>query len=97
MNKHSYPEVSGHLEITRGKHGVFIGGDPKGFRSLARLLNFLADVNQDELKQLPDGERDHTHLHPGSQLGMNSEEVEICRLDAKGKGDFPKSYKPAKR
>ena len=88
--RHTYPGVVGHIEISHGKHGVFIGGNPQGLRSLARLLTFLADVDQDKIP-MPKGERDHTHLHPGCQLSKNSMETEVCRLDAKGTGKFPKS------
>jgi hypothetical protein len=93
--KHRYPEVNGHVEISHGKHGIFIAGDPQGLRSLAKLLNFLAEVDQEKIPFMPDGERDHTHLHPGCQLSKNAVETEICRLDAKGTGEFPRNYKPA--
>lgn len=93
--RHRYPEVKGHVEISHGKHGVFIGGDPKGLRTLAMLLDFLADVDQDTIPHMPDGERDHTHLHPGCHLSDNSVETEICRLDAKGTRTFPRNYRAA--
>ena len=95
--KHRYPEVKGHVEISHGKHGIFIGGDPPGLRSLAKLLNFFAEVDQEKIPYMPDGERDHTHLRPGGQLSENSLETEICRLDAKGTGEFPRNYKPAQQ
>ena len=87
--------VHGHLEISQGDHGVFIGGDPEGLHSLARLLDFLDHVNQDGISRMPDGEREHTHLTPGYQLSKNSIETEVCRLDAKGTGEFPTGYEPA--
>lgn len=90
-----YPLVHGHLEISHDKQGLFIGGDPEGLRSLARLLDFLAKVDQDAIPHMPDGERDHVHLSPGYQLSKNSIETEVCRLDAKGTGEFPRDYKPA--
>jgi len=95
--KHRYPEVNGHVEISHGKNGIFIGGDPIGLRSLAKLLNFLADVDQETIPYMPDGGRVHTHLSPGGQLSKNSVKTEICRLDAKGTGEFPRSYKPAQQ
>jgi hypothetical protein len=96
MNKkRKEPKVVGHLEVSKGRHGIFIGGDPEGLKSLARLATWLADVDQEKVPFMPDGEREHTHLHPGCQLSKNSEETEICRLDAKGTGKFPKKYRPA--
>ena len=85
--RHTYPKVAGQIEISHGKQGVFIGGDPEGLRSLANLLTFLADVDQESIPHLPDGDRDHTHLTPGCHLSEDSEETEVCRLDAKGTGD----------
>jgi hypothetical protein len=90
--------IEGNLEISSHKHGVFIGGDPKGFRSLARLLIWLADVDQESLSAQPDGERCHIHLHANDTEGFNSltpfsNETEICRLDAKGTGEFPGYYR----
>lgn len=88
------PAVTGRIEILHGEHGIFIGGDPEGLRSLAGLLIWLADVDQ-EINKMPDGERTHVHLHPGpdhdsfASLTEWSEETQICRLDAKGTGELP--------
>jgi len=41
------PAVTGTIEISHSKEGVFIGGDPEGLRSLAALLAWLADVDQE--------------------------------------------------
>ena len=57
--------IRGNLEVSKSRFGVFIGGDPKGLRSLAKLLNFLADVNQESHPNMPDGEREHVHLQIG--------------------------------
>ena len=95
--RHTYPKVEGQIEISHGKQGVFIGGDPEGLRSLANLLTYLADVDQESIPHLPDGDRDHTHLTPGCHLSEDSEATEVCRLDAKGTGEFPKSFRPAQQ
>lgn len=60
--KHIHPDVEGNVEISSEGETIFIGGNPKGLRSLANLLTFLADTNQEEIPYMPDGERDHTHL-----------------------------------
>jgi hypothetical protein len=67
---------------------VSIIGDPDGLRYLATLLNWLADVDQEQVN-MPDGEREHIHLHSETQLGRRSCEVELCRADAKGTGKLP--------
>ena len=93
------PKIVGNLEISTSGNEVFIGGDPNGLRSLARLLVWLANVDQESLCNLPDGERCHVHLHTRERLeAFNSltpfsKETELCRLDAKGTGDFPKKYR----
>jgi hypothetical protein len=91
------PKIEGRLEISRCRTGIFIGGDPDALRSLARLLLWLARVDQESLSTQPDGERCHVHLHARDAEGFNSltafsEETELCRLDAKGTGDFPAKY-----
>jgi hypothetical protein len=94
------PAIGGHLEISKRRTGVFIGGDPEALRSLARLLNWLADVDQESLATMPDGERCHVHLEsqgPVASLSAFSNDTEICRLDAKGTGDFPQRYCDARR
>ncbi|MFA5206172.1 MAG: hypothetical protein WC708_17385 [Lentisphaeria bacterium] len=84
--KHRPPEIIGQIEISRNENGIFIGGDPAGLKSLAEQVAWLAEVDQERMPQLPDGERVHLHWHPGCQLTRNSEETEISRLDAKGAG-----------
>jgi hypothetical protein len=39
------PNIRGNLETLKGRNGIFIGGDPKGLRSLADLLHWLADAD----------------------------------------------------
>lgn len=93
-------EIRGTLEISHGVDGVLIAGDPQGLRSLARLLDFLAGMDPNQHPTMPDGEREHTHLYAGTQLSPFSVTTELCRLDAKGTGEFPKRYakqKPVRR
>ena len=60
-----HPRIEGSLEISRSRYGVFVGGEPAALRSLAELLNWIADVDQDSLPLQPDGERFHVHLRAG--------------------------------
>ena len=82
------PKITGNLEISKSATGIFIGGDPEALRSLSRLLNWLADVDQESLAAMPKEERYHVHLHANGPrafacLTRFSEETELCRLDAK--------------
>jgi hypothetical protein len=88
--------INGTLEISKNRTGVFIGGDPQGLRSLAKLLNWLADVDQESHPIMPDGEREHVPLYcgpPYRQLTPFSVVTELCRLDAKGTGELPDRYR----
>lgn len=91
----TFPAVKGEIEISHGPNGIFIAGDRVGLRSLIRQLRVLADLDPDAYPNIPIGERYHTHLHPGYQLSRNSTDTELCRLDAKGTGTFPKTYRSA--
>ncbi len=75
---------------------ILIHGDPKGLRSLAKLLIDIADLNQEEVneKYLPIGAREHYHLRPNLELSNSSNEVVVGRLDAKGTGVFYKRFIP---
>lgn len=84
--------ITGMLEVSRHRHGVLISGDASGLRQLARLISWLARVDQSTCDTIPDGERIHVHLYPGRQLTRFSADVEISRLDAKGTGDLPARY-----
>ena len=88
-----YPEAQGKIdiypEIDEGSTiGIRIIGDPEGLRYLARVLNHLADHDQ-EKDDCPAGTRAHGHLHPAEQLGTHSCDVEVCRADARGGGELP--------
>ncbi|HMG81974.1 MAG TPA: hypothetical protein VK559_02985 [Ferruginibacter sp.] len=93
-------KITGHLEIFVHEkeenednkivkwRDILIHGDPEGLKSLAKILLEIADLNQDNILELPIGEREHIHLQPKYDLSASSEEVIIGRLDAKGTGKF---------
>jgi hypothetical protein len=98
------PKIEGSLEISKSRDGIFIAGDPQALRTLADLVFWLANVDQESKRSLPDGERCHVHLYPkdvadgfGDSLTRFSENTEICRLDAKGTSEFPARYARANR
>lgn len=73
---------------------VLIHGDPKGLKSLAKLLIQMAEINQESIddKVLPFDTRQHIHLTNGYHLSKSSVNVIIGRLDAKGTGEFYDRY-----
>ena len=75
---------------------ILIHGDPEGLRSLASVLLKMADINQNEIRDLPIGAREHIHLRPKVDLSNSSEQLIIGRLDAKGTGAFYARYLPKK-
>jgi len=89
------PELFGNISISEYKDKIIIAGDPEGLKSLAAMLVWLANINQDKINNMPDGEREHIHLSPGTHISYDSSETEVCRLDAKGTGEFPKGYNAA--
>ena len=97
-----YPKIVGNLEISSDRNGVFIGGDPSGLLSLAKLLEWIANTNQDRLENIPIGAHFHIHLYHDktieafNSLNEFSKETQICRLDAKGTGEFPEKYNKKK-
>lgn len=97
-------EITGHLdmfiidnedefegEITKWQD-ILIHGDTEGLKSFARLLTRLADLNQDDLPDLPIGAREHVHLQPGTDISKSSVQVIVGRIDAKGTGAFYDRY-----
>lgn len=94
--KLDWPEIEGHIEISVRENGIFIGGDPQGLKSLGDTLLWLAHLNQTASLELSNEVREHRHLHPDIHLSRNSTETEVCRLDAKGTGEFPEGYVPAR-
>lgn len=86
------PPIEGNIQASPWKERFVVAGDSAGLRSLARLLLWLADLDQESISRLPEGERAHVHLYAGSQLSEDSLELELCRLDAKGTGEFPRGF-----
>ncbi|MCW3121125.1 MAG: hypothetical protein JWQ38_617 [Flavipsychrobacter sp.] len=81
--------------ITTRWNEVLIHGDPQGLRSLASLLLQLADLDQEQVVDIPIGAREHIQLRPKLELSNSSTaEVIIGRLDAKGTGTFYDNYIP---
>jgi hypothetical protein len=97
-------EITGHLDIRVDNNedefegeiekwqDVLIHGDPEGLRSFAKLLIKMADLNQENLPDLPAGDAEHIHLRPDWDISKSSVQVIVGRLDAKGTGRFYKSY-----
>ena len=98
LDENMPPWIQGELEISKREVGVLIAGDPKGLRALGNLLIWLANFDQTTVPGMPDGERYHVHLRPYRSeelpgcLTSFSDETELCRLDGKGTGEFPKKY-----
>jgi hypothetical protein len=84
--------TDGNIQAFLWKKRIMVAGDPAGLRSLAKLLSWLADLDQESIPQMPEGERAHVHLYAGSQISADSSELELCRLDAKGTGAFPRGF-----
>lgn len=81
------PRICGRLHISSEGQRVVVVGDPDALRSLARLLDWIADKDQEAIIGQPVGERFHVRLWPeelGGCLVQSSLETELCRLDAKG-------------
>ncbi len=93
------PRILGNVEISRDRKRIFIGGDRKGLRSLAKVLIWLAGLDQEKVPGMPDGECYHVHLHAKDPVGsfgsltQFSYETELCRLDAKGTGELRENYR----
>ncbi len=101
-------EIKGHLDIfvTQNEdeldgeiskwNEVLIHGDPEGLKSFAKLLIYIADLNQEDVdeKHLPIGAREHYHLRPKFELANSSDTVVVGRLDAKGTKVFYDRFIP---
>ncbi len=97
-------EITGHLDIfiadnedefegeTEKWQDILIHGDKEGLKSFARLLIRLADLNQDNVKGLPVGAREHVHLRPNIDISKSSVEVIVGRIDARGTSVFYDRY-----
>lgn len=71
---------------------ILIQGDAQGLKSFARLLTRIADLNQDDITDLPVGAREHVHLRPNLDISKSSIEVIVGRIDAKGTNAFYDRY-----
>ena len=78
-------------EITKWDE-ILIHGDSEGLKSLAKLLNRIAYLNQNEITELPIGAREHIHLRPDFDTSKSSVEVIVGRIDAKSTGVFYDRY-----
>jgi hypothetical protein len=97
-------EITGHLDIFIAENeekfegeiskwqNILIHGDKEGLKSFARLLIKLADLNLDDIKDLPIGAREHIHLRPNLDISKSSVEIIVGRIDAKGTGVFYDRY-----
>lgn len=81
-----FPKLSGSIVIKDEEGKVVIAGDPEGLRSLGRLLTWLADADLQRWPYLPPGGRAHLHIYPKHDISEGSAEVELMRLDGKGRG-----------
>lgn len=109
MKKPNVSPITGNLDIFTGQNeeevdgkvikwfDILIHGDPEGLRSLAALLLQLADKDQNDILDLPEGAREHVHLRPRLELSTSSDNVIVGRLDAKGTGIFYDRYVPAQK
>jgi hypothetical protein len=96
------PPLSGYQTVfTReeceGEREIFIYGDPAGLRSLARLLEYIADLNQKK-EPFPD-EHDSYHHHTtiAGKYAGHSQRITVGRADdKKGKNRFDVFPKPKK-
>lgn len=79
--------IDGHLRVScyDGHQGqiVTLYGDPDGLRSLAKLLNNLATLNQQSvpIRNLPIGEGFHLHLLKSRGLASGSLDLDLGRSD----------------
>ena len=91
-----FPKLTGNIMITDEEGKVVIAGDPQGLRSLATLIAWLANADQEKWPYLAAGQRAHVHAYPGIDISAGSREVELMRLDAKGTSDLPEGFQPSR-
>ena len=82
-----FPKLTGRVSIKDEDGKIVIAGDPEGLRSVGRLLAWLGDADLEQWPYLLPGGHAHIHLYPGEDMGGDSREVELMRLDAKGAGE----------
>ena len=76
-----------HVSSSEPDGDISIDGDAAGLRSLARLLEALADLDLTKI-DMPTSAREHIHLLPGQHLDRKSARLILGRADfASGKID----------
>ena len=87
------PRLTGYqtaftIEEVEGEREIFIYGDPAGLRSLAKLLEFVADIDQKK-EQVSEHDSYHVHAVITGQYEAHSDRITIGRAeDMKGKMRF---------
>jgi hypothetical protein len=97
------PSLTGYqtaftVEKDSGEREVCIYGDPAGLRSLAHLLNFVADIDQKK-EPFPD-EHDsyHCHVVVAGRYPKHAPRITLGRADdKKGKKRYDVFPKPKKK
>jgi hypothetical protein len=76
--------------LTEDGPEVLLYGTPSGLRQIAERILKLADLDQESMENLPNGEGYHIHMvpGPGHTLCSESDPVTIGRIDGKGNGDL---------
>ena len=76
-------KIKGHLDIIIADNedeeegvvirwqDILIHGNPEGLKPLARILIELADLNQEDVSDLPIGAREHVHLRPNLEISKS--------------------------
>ena len=82
-----FPKLTGAVSIKEEEGKIVIAGDPEGLRSLGRLLTWLGDQDLEQWPYLKPGGHAHIHLYPKDDMTTDSREVELMRMDARGKAE----------
>jgi hypothetical protein len=76
------PALRGYQVVSVEEGEVTIYGDPEGLRSLAKVLQFVADINQSLLQDgMPTEDSFHCHVFPGEHFSVPSLPLRIGRVD----------------
>lgn len=87
------PKLTGYqtvftIEKVKGEREVSIYGDPAGLRSLAKLLEYVADLDQAK-EPIPEHDSYHHHAVITGKCDKHSDRITIGRADdIKGKRRF---------
>ena len=76
------PPLRGIIHVQADAHSreVLLFGDPTGLRSLARVLDALAEIDQSQIV-MPSGGKEHIHLAPEEHLDAFSSRLIVSRAD----------------